>query len=132
MSDSWEPELAERMTRLKAEEAQHAPQFAETYRIVIRRSDGLRRARTRRWAVVATTLAAAALAGILLTAPDADAEFEALVASYSGALWGEHWRAPTDGLLNVPGMDLINTIPTIGGSFRLPVSGPADPSGNDV
>ena len=140
MSDSWKTTPEERFARLKAEDAQRIPDFAAMYEAAARASEQSeasvpledRRTRLTRWTAVATTLAAAAVAGILLLTPDAEADFEALVSSYSVEFGGSRWRSPTDGLLDVPGMDLIRTVPSIEGSFRLPPSGPAEPAGNDV
>jgi hypothetical protein len=78
------------------------------------------------------TLAAAALAGLLLArppAPDADAEFERLVASYAADAGS--WRSPTAGLLDIPGVDL-GAVPSIAAPTRgaRPVA-PPPPDGRD-
>lgn len=78
------------------------------------------------------TLAAAALAGVLLVRPPsggADAEFERLVASYAAE--ASTWRSPTDALLDIPGVDL-GAVPTIAGPTRgsRPVAAPP-PDGRD-
>ena len=80
------------------------------------RSHG-RWARLAGWASVA---AAAAVAGLMVMdrAPSADQEFERLVAAYSAEPGGAAWRSPTSGLLNVPGIDLTRSVPSIGGPVR--------------
>ena len=78
------------------------------------------RRRVARRAAWASVLAAAALAGILITrgGEDRDAEFDRLVASYVTEMAPERWRSPTSGLLDVPGMELTRSVPSIGGSIR--------------
>ena len=68
----------------------------------------------------ASALAAAALAGLLLTSggEDQDAQFEQLVASFATDASAGAWRSPTSGLLDVPGMELTRSVPSIGGSAR--------------
>jgi hypothetical protein len=74
----------------------------------------------RRRVVVAGAWASAALAatvaGLLLfdRGPSEDEQFAELVASYAAMSAGA-MRSPTSGLLNVPGMDLMRGLPTIGG-----------------
>ena len=74
----------------------------------------------RRWFTLsgwAVTAAAAALAGVLLSrrGSDADAEFDRLVAAYASDAAAGAWRSPTDALLEVPGSELIRSVPSIGG-----------------
>ena len=61
-------------------------------------------------------LAAAAVSGILLIrAPAAsDAEFERAVRAFSADPAGGAWRSPTDGLLSLPGQEMLTTLPSIG------------------
>jgi hypothetical protein len=71
--------------------------------------------------VWASAAIAATVAGILLfdfsslMGPSADEQFAELVASYSADVATGAWRSPTSGLLNVPGMELVRGMPTIGG-----------------
>lgn len=137
MSNDWEASLRERFATLKAEDAQRVPDFDSLYDNAATTAGapvelGDRWSKAARWGVITTTLAAAAVAGILLTQPDLDSEFEALVASYSVEFGGAQWQSPTDGLLALPGADLISTVPSISGSFRLPLIRPTEPSGNDT
>ncbi|HET9439042.1 MAG TPA: hypothetical protein VFO52_02680 [Longimicrobiales bacterium] len=61
-------------------------------------------------------LAAAAAIGALLIVPRSSSEdaFEQAVRAYqSGPALGA-WQSPTDGLLDVPGSQLISTVPKVG------------------
>ena len=138
--DDRDEALRERFQRLRAEETSSAPDFqemlarAEAEALADRPHSaadsplatdgqasvgaravpisGARRGRLR-FALTAGTLAAAALAGIMLLRPDAgDQQFEALVTAYANETGV--WRSPTDNLLAVPGMELLNTVPTVG------------------
>lgn len=68
------------------------------------------------WAV--SLLAAAAAAALLLLPPGgtSDDEFERVVRSYMTDPAGGAWRSPTDGLLRVPGSDVLSTLPKLRGS----------------
>ncbi len=61
-------------------------------------------------------LAAAAVSGLLLArAPTAsEAEFEQAVRAFSADPAGGAWRSPTDGLLSLPGQEMLTTLPSIG------------------
>ena len=69
------------------------------------------------WASVAV---AATVATVLLTTrePGDDAAFEQLVAAYTADVSGGAWQSPTSGLLDVPGMDLTRSVPSIGSPLR--------------
>lgn len=79
-----------------------------------------RRGRTLRIGGWASVAVAATVAALLLTdgRSDADADFDALIASYSADVSAGAWRSPTSALLDVPGMDLVRTVPSIGASAR--------------
>ncbi|MGD2070767.1 MAG: hypothetical protein PVI57_18990 [Gemmatimonadota bacterium] len=120
----FERALRERFARLRGEEEARAPDFETVFGEARRRVEAgggrepaevVFARRPRRWYRAAVTLAAAALAAVYLGAPDPEERFEALVASYSDQLAGGRWRTPTDGLLDVPGMDLLVTVPSIEG-----------------
>ena len=74
-------------------------------------------ARAGAWASLAV---AATVAALLLTdrRPDGDAEFERLVAAWSSETAAGAWQSPTSGLLDVPGMELTRSIPSIGAPVR--------------
>ncbi|MEZ4416000.1 MAG: hypothetical protein R3E10_09595 [Gemmatimonadota bacterium] len=59
--------------------------------------------------------AAAAAAALLLLSPQAraDREFEQTVRAFTTATAG--WRTPTDELLDMPGIQIMKTVPSIGG-----------------
>jgi hypothetical protein len=64
----------------------------------------------------ASAAVAAALVGLLLMGEgsDADREFERLVAAYSTDMASGAWRSPTSGLLDVTGMSLTRSMPSLG------------------
>jgi len=80
--------------------------------------------------VWASAAIAATLAGLLLfdrgavPGSSADEEFEELVAAYSQGMSAGAWQSPTSGLLDVPGMELVRGVPSLG----LPSLG-LDPAG---
>ena len=70
----------------------------------------------RRLAWGGSLLAAAAAAALILlpTRGTSDAEFIQVVQSFSANPSSGAWRSPTDGLLDVPGSEVLNTIPSLG------------------
>ncbi len=68
----------------------------------------------------ASAALAATVAGLLLTdrRPRNDDEFLRVVAAYSDDFAGAGWQSPTAGLLDVPGLDLVRTLPELGGPVR--------------
>jgi hypothetical protein len=70
----------------------------------------------RRLAWGGSLLAAAAAAFLFLLSPrgTSDAEFVQVVQMFSGDPASGAWRSPTDALLDLPGSELLNTIPSIG------------------
>ena len=87
------------------------------------------------WASVAVAASVAAV--LLIGGPsDADREFERLVAAYSADASSGAWLSPTSGLLNVPGMNLTRSVPSLGSAIRgidpdqLP--NPPDPETRDL
>ena len=99
-------------------------QHSELFVQALGRAESDRRVRPNRRIVRAGAWASAALAavlaGVLLTnaGPDPDAEFERLVAAYASDASGGAWRSPTSGLLEFPGIELIRSIPSVGGPAR--------------
>lgn len=80
----------------------------------------LPRRRVVRVAGWASAALAATVAGLLLTnrGPSDDEEFARLVAAYSADASAGVWQSPTSGLLEVPGIDLVRSLPSIGSSVR--------------
>ena len=68
----------------------------------------------------ASAAVAAAMAGVLLMGgpSDADREFERLVAAYTADVSSGAWQSPTSGLMNVPGMNLTRSVPSLGAAIR--------------
>jgi hypothetical protein len=63
----------------------------------------------------ASAALAATVAGLLLvdSGPNEEEEFARLVAAYSSDISGGAWRSPTSGLLEVPGIDMVRSVPSI-------------------
>ena len=102
----------------KAREEAGAPDLGVVQGGAARRPRGRRAVWAAGWA---TTALAAALAGVIFTAggpSEGDAEFELLVASYSANPAGGAWSSPTSELMDVPGMELVRTMPSLGGMIR--------------
>ena len=68
----------------------------------------------------ASAAVAAGVAAVLLVGgpADADREFERLVAAYSANASSGAWQSPTSRLLNVPGMNLTRSVPSLGAAIR--------------
>jgi len=64
----------------------------------------------------ATAAVAAGIAAVLLIdrPPSGDDDFARLVAAYTTETQSGSWSSPTSGLLDVPGMDLTRSVPSIG------------------
>jgi hypothetical protein len=61
-------------------------------------------------------VAAAAAAVLMLMIPRGpDAHFEEVVRAFSTDPAAGQWTSPTDGLLQVPGVELLSSVPRIGG-----------------
>jgi len=86
------------------------------------------RAPWKRVALTGGLLAAAAAAGLIfMELPNrSQARFEEVVKAFSSDPALGAWRSPTDGLLRMPGPELLSTRPTLGDP-RLVVSLSADP-----
>ncbi len=68
----------------------------------------------------ASAALAATVAGLLITnrGPSEDEEFARLVAAYSADASAGAWQSPTSSLLEVPGIELVRSLPSIGTSAR--------------
>ncbi|MGD8600465.1 MAG: hypothetical protein PVF19_03795, partial [Gemmatimonadota bacterium] len=51
-------------------------------------------------------------------APSGEDDFERLVAAYTSETAAGAWSSPTSSLLDVPGMDLMRSVPSIGEPLR--------------
>jgi hypothetical protein len=97
------PSFASMMERVRAEAVDVVP--IATRRINVRRL------------VYAGGLAAAAVIAALIViprSPSSEDEFEQAVRAYRSSPALGAWRSPTDGLLDVPGSQLISTVPSVG------------------
>jgi hypothetical protein len=126
--------IREEMQRLRAGIRGSAPDFqammerARTQaaeepdlRVVVGMEPGAvtrRRWRTARtWGVASAALAAAVAAIALFDhGANREREFERLVAAFGSE--SPVWQSPTSSLLDVPGMELIRSVPDVGGSLR--------------
>ena len=103
-------DLRERFARLRGDDQQRVPPFAS-----VLAGRGIHRyaasAALLRVVVVAAGVVLAALIFRAWSAPNVEADF---------AHPRAHWRAPTDFLLDVPGGDMLRTIPSFGWSPRWP------------
>lgn len=74
------------------------------------------RRRLVRFGAWASAAVAAGVAAVLLTnrSPSGDDDFARLVAAYTSETASGSWNSPTSGLLDVPGMDLTRSVPSIG------------------
>ena len=114
-----DPELRAQFAELKRLDASGAPSFAAVMaraneEAVSTPQTSVLTFRRLRWA---SGLAAAAAIAALILIPRTrsnEAQFEQAVKAFANnpALGG--WRSPTDGLLNVPGSQLMSTIPSLG------------------
>jgi hypothetical protein len=128
--------LRRRFRSLRAEDSARMPDFGPMLERARLEAAGdvlvLRPKRRLRWTLLAGTLAAAALAGVMLVASDGGDDFEALVASYTAEVGGGAWRSPTGGLLDVPGIEFLRSVPSIGGPTLMNTTTPERaPSGTN-
>jgi isopentenyl diphosphate isomerase/L-lactate dehydrogenase-like FMN-dependent dehydrogenase len=99
------PSFASMLARARAADAADAAPAIVSYRLKLRRF------------VYASGLAAAAVIAALLLvprSPSSEVAFEQTVRAFQNDPALGAWRSPTDGLLNVPGSQLITTMPRVG------------------
>jgi hypothetical protein len=122
MSDrQQETELRARFDAQRHADAKETPSFADMMARARAKTVDVVPIATRKWklrrlAYAGTLAAAAAIAALIViprTASNED-EFEDAVRAYQRgpALGG--WQSPTDGLLNLPGSQLMSTVPSVG------------------
>jgi hypothetical protein len=137
MSDSRvDQDLRARFQELRTdtERAERAPAFGDVFARAEASAKSARVARpalevvaggaigSRRWVRVggwASAALAATVAGLLFvrSGPTPDEEFARLVGAYSTDAAAGAWRSPTSGLLDVPGMNLVRSMPSIGSTL---------------
>ena len=117
------PDFASMMAEAKRQ-AQEVPAQEVPALEVVAGGAGESRARPRRRFVRvgawATAAVAAAVATLILVdrGPSGDDDFERLVAAYTSETVEGAWSSPTSSLLDVPGMDLMRSVPSIGMPLR--------------
>ena len=140
-NQSRDRELEALYEGLRAEEQERAPDFARMMARVHAqvgetpaveqegRAVGSKRLFARpRLAWASGALAAAAAAVLMLVIPRGpDAHFEEVVRAFSADPAAGQWTSPTDGLLQVPGLELLSSVPSIGG-FNVPLPSGEPPS----
>jgi hypothetical protein len=125
MSDRLQdPELRERFAEMKRVEASSAPPFAAV--LARAQADAARGTDSLPWLTSVRTvrrlgwvggLAAAAAIAALIAIPRVHSgqdQFEQAVRAFEANPALGAWHSPTDGLLNLPGSQLISTIPRVG------------------
>jgi hypothetical protein len=123
-----DPDLGKLFQELRAEDQAGTPSFAnmmarakeDAASLGVGRSSPAghgRRSRELRRLAWGGSLLAAAAAAVLLLLPDSgttEAEFEMAVRAFSTHPAGGAWRSPTDGLLDLPGSNVLSTLPSVG------------------
>ena len=126
MNDPRDTELRARFEAQRRAEASEAPPFASMMeRARAAAGDAAPRIRPRRpnWrdlAYIGGLAAAAAIAALLVIPRGASNEdaFEQAVRRFQNDPALGAWQSPTDGLLDVPGSQLITTVPSVGTGAR--------------
>ena len=125
MSDrQQDPELRARFQEQKRDDASQAPSFAT---VMARVKEELahdadsttvrdQRVRWRRYGLTGALAAAAAIAALIVIprANGGDDAFEQAVRAFQTDPALGAWRSPTDGLLQLPGNQLMTSIPRVG------------------
>ena len=138
-----DPDLRELFQELRARDERRVPEFREM--VAEARQEALagktgedvdwdRGRRIRRRVAWGGSLLAAAAAAMVLLLPGrgtSEAEFERAVRSYSASSAGGAWRSPTDALLDLPGSEVLTTLPRVGGR-RWPSRPEGDPRTNQL
>ena len=123
MSDRpQDTELRARFAAQRRADASDAPSFADMRaRAQAAAADAapastVRRLKLRRFIYVSGLAAAAAIGALLIVPRSRTSEdaFEQAVRAYQRGPASGAWQSPTDGLLNVPGSQLISTVPKVG------------------
>jgi hypothetical protein len=97
----------------------------------LRYGRGRRVPRSFAWGGSLLVAAAAAVVLFLRLPGTSDSEFVQVVQSYTSDPAAGAWKSPTDGLLDLPGSEILSTVPSIGTGRWLLDSG-APPQRNDL
>ncbi|HEY0673642.1 MAG TPA: hypothetical protein VGD27_15295 [Longimicrobiales bacterium] len=123
MSDRpQDTELRARFAAQRHADARDAPSFADmrarahVEAAAAAPAHRTRRVKLRRLIYMSGLAAAAAIAALLIVPRSRSSEdaFEQAVRAYQRGPALGAWQSPTDGLLNVPGSQLISTVPRVG------------------
>jgi hypothetical protein len=138
-----DPDLRELFQELRARDERSVPGFREMVAGARKETpegktgEGMewhRGRRIRRRVAWGGSLLAAAGAALVLRLPRrgaSEAAFERAVRSYSASSAGGAWRSPTDALLDLPGSEVLTTLPRVGGR-RWPSSPGGNPRTNQL
>ena len=128
MNDPRDTELRARFQAQRRTEANDAPAFASMMERARNVADGTavpfrprqRRPNLRDIAYIGGLATAAAIAALLVIPRGASNEdaFEQAVRRFQSDPALGAWQSPTDGLLDVPGSQLITTVPSVGTGAR--------------
>ena len=126
MIDPQDDELRARFQAQRRAESNNAPAFAPMLERARRIADGTavpfrpRQVSLRRLGYVGGLAAAAAIAALLVIprGPSSEDAFEQAVRRFQSDPALGAWQSPTDGLLDVPGSQLITTVPSVGTGAR--------------
>lgn len=138
-----DPDLRALFQALREEDERRAPSFHRLFSEAQDRaeepeaSQAHGKSRTvhlrRRLAWGGSLLAAAAAAAIWILpgGGTSDAEFVMAVSTFSSNPAAGAWRSPTDALLDLPGSEVLSTLPKLGGSKWTTISG-TNPRSNQL
>ncbi|HEX6066378.1 MAG TPA: hypothetical protein VFZ04_19230 [Longimicrobiales bacterium] len=125
MNDPQDNELRARFEAQRRAEANDAPPFASMMERARATGDAAaavapRRMNLRRLVYVGGLAAAATIAALLVIPRGTSSEdaFEQAVRRFQNDPASGAWQSPTDGLLDVPGSQLISTVPSVGTGAR--------------
>lgn len=119
------PDFHEMMARVRADIDGTTESGADVVSIQEKREERRRAGARGGWkprlAWMGGVLAAAAIASVMLVGrgPISDEGFEELVNAYASDPALGAWRSPTDALLELPGREIVTTIPRVGGTRTL-------------
>jgi len=130
-----DPDLRALFQALREEDERRAPDFGELFSEVQRgerrpeaptAAEMPSRAGIRRRLAWGGSLLAAAAAAVIWILPGggtSDAEFVMAVSTFSSNPAAGAWRSPTDALLDLPGSEILSTLPKLGGPKWTTITG---------
>lgn len=138
-----DPDLRALFQALREEDGRRAPDFGQLFSEVRRgerppeaptAADKPAKTQVRRRMAWGGSLLAAAAAAVIWILPGggtSDAEFVMAVSTFSSDPAAGAWRSPTDALLDLPGSEILSTLPKLGGPNWTTISG-TNPRSNQL